>query len=172
MWVRGLKRSLQYSLNRKTTSHPVWVRGLKRLFCFENESIQDLVAPRVGAWIETVNDQLSIKQGLCRTPCGCVDWNTWYVLLSQHTTSRTPCGCVDWNPYYEVFNGSDKVAPRVGAWIETVVVWTVILWACVAPRVGAWIETFVKRKLFHKRYTYVMKYIFYGTWSVLLRRRD
>ena len=54
-------------------SHPVWVRGLKRLFCFENESIQDLVAPRVGAWIETVNDQLSIKQGLCRTPCGCVD---------------------------------------------------------------------------------------------------
>ena len=33
----------------------------------------------------------------------------------------------------------------------------------VAPRVGAWIETFVKRKLFHKRYTYVMKYIFYGT---------
>ena len=33
----------------------------------------------------------------------------------------------------------------------------------VAPRVGAWIETFVKRKIFHKRYTYVMKYIFYGT---------
>ena len=54
VWVRGLKRSLQYSLNRKTTSHPVWVRGLKRLFCFENESIQDLVAPRVGAWIETL----------------------------------------------------------------------------------------------------------------------
>ncbi len=25
----------------------------------------------------------------------------------------------------------------------------------VAPRVGAWIETFVKRKLFHKRYTYL-----------------
>ncbi len=25
----------------------------------------------------------------------------------------------------------------------------------VVPRVGAWIETFVKRKLFHKRYTYL-----------------
>ena len=153
-------------------SHPVWVRGLKHC-----QLCQDLrpsvVAPRVGAWIETpILFWKWIDPRSSRTPCGCVDWNTWYVLLSQHTTSRTPCGCVDWNPYYEVFNGSDKVAPRVGAWIETVVVWTVILWACVAPRVGAWIETFVKRKLFHKRYTYVMKYIFYGTWSVLLRRRD
>ena len=78
-----------------------------------------------------------------------------------------------------------NVAPRVGAWIETVSragtrltewshpVWvrglkhatsfTAMIAAPVAPRVGAWIETFVKRKLFHKRYTYVMKYIFYGT---------
>ena len=33
------------------------------------------------------------------------------------------------------------VAPRVGAWIETVpqVFWCV--WCFVAPRVGAWIET-------------------------------
>ena len=58
---------------------------------------------------------------------------------------------------------SGRVAPRVGAWIETN---TPTGWppdGRVAPRVGAWIETFVKRKLFHKRYTYVMKYIFYGT---------
>ena len=56
-----------------------------------------------------------------------------------------------------------EVAPRVGAWIET---WSTLRNSSsggVAPRVGAWIETFVKRKLFHKRYTYVMKYIFYGT---------
>ena len=71
-WIEtGEARGSDVGLHGK--SHPVWVRGLKRLFCFENESIQDLVAPRVGAWIETVNDQLSIKQGLCRTPCGCVD---------------------------------------------------------------------------------------------------
>ena len=73
VWVRGLKHTIFIEENIEALSHPVWVRGLKRLFCFENESIQDLVAPRVGAWIETVNDQLSIKQGLCRTPCGCVD---------------------------------------------------------------------------------------------------
>ena len=61
-------------------------------------------------------------------------------------------------------NSYEVVAPRVGAWIETRVSTNEDL--CqnhVAPRVGAWIETFVKRKLFHKRYTYVMKYIFYGT---------
>ena len=73
VWVRGLKLPDCRTYRAFPSSHPVWVRGLKRLFCFENESIQDLVAPRVGAWIETVNDQLSIKQGLCRTPCGCVD---------------------------------------------------------------------------------------------------
>ena len=34
------------------------------------------------------------------------------------------------------------VAPRVGAWIETPVMKTVVLGDNVAPRVGAWIETF------------------------------
>ncbi len=58
---------------------------------------------------------------------------------------------------------SVEVAPRVGAWIETVLSHGRAPSVEVAPRVGAWIETFVKRKLFHKRYTYVMKYIFYGT---------
>ena len=57
----------------------------------------------------------------------------------------------------------DYVAPRVGAWIETLGMCYSHSIPPVAPRVGAWIETFVKRKLFHKRYTYVMKYIFYGT---------
>ena len=47
------------------------------------------------------------------------------------------------------------VAPRVGAWIETLVRLNQEVKAIVAPRVGAWIETFVKRKLFHKRYTYL-----------------
>ena len=34
-------------------SHPVWVRGLKRVFGKQPEDF-GLVAPRVGAWIETV----------------------------------------------------------------------------------------------------------------------
>ena len=35
----------------------------------------------------------------------------------------------------------DIVAPRVGAWIETVLLWSCLPRLCVAPRVGAWIET-------------------------------
>ena len=50
-WVRGLKlRRSGYQLPR-TTSHPTWVRGLKPLFI--NLFLDLLVAPYVGAWIET-----------------------------------------------------------------------------------------------------------------------
>ena len=34
-------------------SHPVWVRGLKRGLRFQGRS-EHRVAPRVGAWIETI----------------------------------------------------------------------------------------------------------------------
>ena len=34
-------------------SHPVWVRGLKLIECNYRQDILD-VAPRVGAWIETL----------------------------------------------------------------------------------------------------------------------
>ncbi len=34
------------------SSHPVWVRGLKRLRVYRGCSVEE-VAPRVGAWIET-----------------------------------------------------------------------------------------------------------------------
>ena len=34
-----------------------------------------------------------------------------------------------------------EVAPRVGAWIETLLTGGCVLTRCVAPRVGAWIET-------------------------------
>ena len=34
-----------------------------------------------------------------------------------------------------------SVAPRVGAWIETLCCDDMSLWLSVAPRVGAWIET-------------------------------
>ena len=38
-------------------------------------------------------------------------------------------------------NEMKKVAPRVGAWIETTETKTAIHTHTVAPRVGAWIET-------------------------------
>ena len=53
VWVRGLKPHANYSTGvRRQLSHPVWVRGLKlpKLFTI---NFLILVAPRVGAWIET-----------------------------------------------------------------------------------------------------------------------
>ena len=53
MWVRGLKQVVFYKRDEIVQSHPVWVRGLKHV----NIAVPDLdekVAPRVGAWIETV----------------------------------------------------------------------------------------------------------------------
>ena len=32
-----------------------------------------MVAPRVGAWIETEEDRGERGAAVCRTPCGCVD---------------------------------------------------------------------------------------------------
>ena len=52
-------------------SHPVWVRGLK-LAQIAWISIKQIVAPRVGAWIETI-PCLSMESMRGRTPCGCVD---------------------------------------------------------------------------------------------------
>ena len=55
VWVRGLKlvekKKKHYKRKR---SHPVWVRGLKLISILAlSHAIE--VAPRVGAWIETVS---------------------------------------------------------------------------------------------------------------------
>ena len=41
--------------------------------------------------------------------------------------------------------GAIMVAPRVGAWIETAFILVLVASSEVAPRVGAWIETFITR---------------------------
>ena len=52
MWVRGLKLKRRNVPSNTRTSHPMWVRGLKRV---ATESLQQVgsVASYVGAWIET-----------------------------------------------------------------------------------------------------------------------
>ena len=52
VWVRGLKRAGQDNTQRIIESHPVWVRGLKLEYAVLVNP-PALVAPRVGAWIET-----------------------------------------------------------------------------------------------------------------------
>ena len=53
VWVRGLKLALIAEQFLTGRSHPVWVRGLK-LLLYSSLKVVRLVAPRVGAWIETL----------------------------------------------------------------------------------------------------------------------
>ena len=93
VWVRGLKLWENMWRIKLSRSHPVWVRGLKHFT--ELVIVGNIgVAPRVGAWIETLGAfhriivlsshpvwvrglKLRVRQivsdTLCRTPCGCVD---------------------------------------------------------------------------------------------------
>ena len=52
VWVRGLKLIDGSVHTVALTSHPVWVRGLKLIYVDMLWIVP--VAPRVGAWIETI----------------------------------------------------------------------------------------------------------------------
>ena len=53
MWVRGLKPKFSTPKGDNVESHPMWVRGLKHVkHC--KSIIKFVVAPHVGAWIETL----------------------------------------------------------------------------------------------------------------------
>ena len=71
VWVRGLKLVCWQLVNFCNMSHPVWVRGLKHA-ADTLSNLGTLVAPRVGAWIETLLRKYPCLKS-CRTPCGCVD---------------------------------------------------------------------------------------------------
>ncbi len=99
VWVRGLKHEPNKGCGDCSKSHPVWVRGLKQkvdnIACYQWQ----IVAPRVGAWIETSPDlngdgiiEVAPRVGAWIETCG--------RQLAQNSTS---------------------VAPRVGAWIETTI---------------------------------------------------
>ncbi len=100
----------------------------------------------------------------CRSPCGSVDRNKEVAdaigltgkslpvrergsKLSVNVTrlpsakGRSPCGSVDRNDTTQIYDCDIFVAPRAGAWIETVLLGLDWSAALVAPRAGAWIET-------------------------------
>ena len=99
-------------------SHPVWVRGLKQKVK-ERICRATSVAPRVGAWIETL-----LAWFLHRAK---KSHPVWVRGLKQGQVTN--------------FGWGVNVAPRVGAWIETAFALSPWLRYGVAPRVGAWIET-------------------------------
>ena len=77
-------------------SHPVWVRGLKLVRSITRISVNN-VAPRVGAWIETLHLCGSMAAYPVAPRVGA--WIETYNIIIMCTISN--------------------VAPRVGAWIET-----------------------------------------------------
>ena len=51
---------------------------------------------------------------------------------------------MDWNRNYSIYEIINPVAPHVGAWIETKIVFQRGFFKSVAPHVGAWIETLTR----------------------------
>ena len=161
--VRGLKLDDRGEGVILPRSHPARVRGLKHAHINGIDSAL-CVAPRAGAWIETLTVQT----------------------LSGTVTVAPRAGAWIETSGHAIVSKERKVAPRAGAWIETRMCWTgpascttshparvrglkrlwmlFLLWfiqshparvrglkpcttsarcctSCVAPRAGAWIET-------------------------------
>ena len=82
-------------MSRAIESHPVWVRGLKRTFGKTQKPWRKRVAPRVGAWIETLLYPCLWSGARVAPRVG-----AWIETSGQREKNlflqrRTPCGCVD-----------------------------------------------------------------------------
>ena len=94
VWVRGLKPVLIHRLAGAIGSHPVWVRGLKPLF--QPSTKEDIiVAPRVGAWIETNRKAWAAEKDLSHPVWVRGLKRQRHARTARLRDRRTPCGCVD-----------------------------------------------------------------------------
>ena len=75
-------------------SHPVWVRGLKQSY-ITTLLKGKLVAPRVGAWIETDKCRRKRVSYMVAPRVGAWIETVIYHYITEGKTCRTPCGCVD-----------------------------------------------------------------------------
>ena len=98
--MRGLKRDAAGGMLYCSKSHPTWVRGLK-LEPDGNGFLNLVVAPYVGAWIETIRLSISHRNALSHP--------TWVRGLKPSAENQ-------------IIQNS-RVAPYVGAWIETLKSW-------------------------------------------------
>ena len=107
-------------------SHPSWVRGLKPIsLCLS--LIRLVVAPLVGAWIETHKLEYD----------------------KAHATKVAPLvGAWIETRVRQQYTNECIVAPLVGAWIETQLLSVRPSLCYVAPLVGAWIETSIHDDIF------------------------
>ncbi len=75
-------------------SRPVWARGLKPL-SFPLAVMSALVAPRVGAWIETLTARGELKTLLVAPRVGAWIETGAQQNLQKNNRRRAPCGRVD-----------------------------------------------------------------------------
>ena len=100
-----------------------------------------IVAPRVGAWIETVESSCATKSFMSRPA-----WARGLKLPAAGGGVDASGVAPRVGAWIETLLHAGRyvpgqVAPRVGAWIETALLLSLGAWLLVAPRVGAWIET-------------------------------
>ena len=72
----------------------MWVRGLKQVQAHEFAHAL-LVAPHVGAWIETLEQALSCRSNFVAPHVGAWIETSRAMNYQLPKRSRTPCGCVD-----------------------------------------------------------------------------
>ena len=71
-WARGLKHMISSLKCIVPESRPAWARGLKHIFAGRS-CANSGVAPRVGAWIETIRHRQRQQFHIRRAPRGRVD---------------------------------------------------------------------------------------------------
>ena len=84
---------LIFSLLLNMQSHPTWVRGLKLIYHYEENTEND-VAPYVGAWIET-SPQWMGADYLTSHPTWVRGLKLFFFSLLLFFSGRTLRGCVD-----------------------------------------------------------------------------
>ena len=136
---RGSKRFLLRVDNRGLRRPPCG--GVDRNRFQGGDHAPALVAPRAGAWIETFSAISLSPISSGRPPCGGVDRNRTAQVGMVDAVRRPPCGGVDRNLFPGGLEAWLQVAPRAGAWIETLLSRSISIHTAVAPRAGAWIET-------------------------------
>ena len=120
--ARGLKHSSSPSGHGSRLSRPVRARGLKQRLVLP-DGIAQHVAPRAGAWIETVQPYFGAANGPVAPRAG-----AWIETMG----GSSACNSCRSRPVRarglklhnrEQRRAAAKVAPRAGAWIETTLNW-------------------------------------------------
>ena len=163
MRARGLKRKQDAAREANAWSRPVRARGLKPLLMHRAVSRARRVAPRAGAWIETLRSLQNWPQPWPSRPVRARGLKRTAVSALMPLQVAPRAGAWIETDYDPGAVGNGKVAPRAGAWIETTkseaastTTWSRPVRARglkprqthpplaiypVAPRAGAWIET-------------------------------